>query len=163
MTHVVERLAQAIADRIAADVPALEGRAYINGAAGWNKQSYPMVLVAIGRVVIDPVRSGTGARSSRPQVRTVETIVEVVATSEKKGGAAHELRATLATIVASVEVALNGFEDVPIEDITLIRDSGLTDVETKGELHMRGQQQLTYATIINTVEGRPDAFAEELF
>lgn len=163
MTHVVERLAQAIADRIAADVPAFEGRAYINGAAGWDRKSYPMCLVAIGRVVIDTARTGTGARRSRMQTRAVETIVEIAASSAKSDGAAHELRATLAAIVADVEVALAGFEDVPVEDLELVRDSGLTDVGTRDERFLRGQQALTFAATIHTVEGRPDVFAEELF
>lgn len=163
MTHVVERLAQAIADRIAANVPALEGRAYINGAAGWDRKTYPMCLVAIGRVVIDTARTGTGARRSRLQTRAVETIVEIAASSARSDGAADELRATLAGIVAGVEVALAGFEDVPVEDIVLMRDSGIEGVVTKDERHLRGQQSLTYAATINTVEGRPTVFAEELY
>lgn len=160
--HVTERLAQAITTRLSAAVPELAGRVFMNGGSGWDRRTYPVALVGVGRQKVDTQTTGRGFVPGRIQSRAVEIVIVVTDLCADPTATV----ASLTSKISAIEAGMAGFDDLPIDDMEIIEIGEVEEValgarepDLRG---FRGTQPVTYAFLIHTLEGRPDVFLAEI-
>lgn len=154
MTHVSEQIVDAIVTALK-PLPELGERVYRRGALGWDRRSFPMVVVNAGATTIATNQSGS-RRSHRLQDRRQTFVVEIH-DLEEEGLDPSERPSRIAV---AIETAMSAFHAaVPIDDCVLTADTGLTEIDEDADgAHVA--QALTFAITYHTVEGDPSAMLE---
>ena len=154
MSHVSEQLVDAIVEALK-PIPELGERVFRRGALGWDRRSFPMIVVNAGATSVTTNQSGS-RRSHRLQDRRQSFVIEI-----------HDLELDgldpserPSRIAVAIETAMAAFHAaVPVDDCVLTNDTGLTEIEEDADgAHVA--QALTFSITYHTIEGRPDGMIE---
>lgn len=155
MTHTTEQIAAAIVAEVA-KIPEFGGRVYKAPGIGWDRVSFPAVLVDPGVSRITTNRTGTGRRTGRLQDRTTTVVVEI----HERATSETDFVASLASLAVAVERAATAVHSaVPIDDLVVTGDSG-TEVEARDQNGIHARRAIALEVTYLTIEGDPSAFVE---
>lgn len=154
MTHVSEQIVDAIVS-ILKPIPELGERVYRRGALGWDRRTFPMVVVNAGATTIATNQSGS-RRSHRLQDRRQSFVVEIH-DLELDGLDPSERPSRISVEIEGAMAALD--RAVPVDDCVLTNDSGIVDIDEDAD-GAHSAQALTFAVTYHTLEGNPGEMLE---
>jgi len=147
------RIRAAVADRLAAMIPELEGRVYVSRAVPTDARHWPCLIVATGDVTVEADDRGRPGR--RPQTRIVDVIVSLIDDAEPE----TTLEDRLDWLAMRVEQAL--MSEPYLEDAdghAALDDLRLTETQTSLVAQrgaVRGEMQMLWLAQIRTLDGDP--------